>query len=161
MVGILTMAHGLPVTGCSQGADTLTHAQGFSKFHKHISSLILLLDLFRCRASRDFLATVDRISSAIFIGRFMLDVNTGAEIKLTSPSSARMATASVEKSRRCPRPSRGLDQECLVFFCSHSNDRQVHEVPMTRRFLQRVSDFVFCQVEFSGFTPCLIVPLFL
>ena len=86
MVGILTMAHGLPVTGCSQGADTLTHAQGFSKFHKHISSLILLLDLFRCRASRDFLATVDRISSAIFIGRFMLDVNTGAEIKLTSPS---------------------------------------------------------------------------
>ena len=115
MVGILTMAHGLPVTGCSQGADTLTHAQGFSKFHKHISSLILLPDLSRCRASRDFLATVDRISSAIFIGRFMLDVNTGAEIKLTSPSSARMATASVEKSRRCPRPSRGLDQECLVF----------------------------------------------
>ena len=86
MVGILTMAHGLPVTGCSQGADTLTHAQGFSKFHKHISSLILLPDLFRCRACRDFLATVDRISSAIFIGRFMLDVNTGAEIKLTSPS---------------------------------------------------------------------------
>ena len=34
MVGILTMAHGLPVTGCSQGADTLTHAQGFSEFHK-------------------------------------------------------------------------------------------------------------------------------
>ena len=157
MVGILTMAHGLPVTGCSQGADTLTHAQGFSKFHKHISSLILLLDLFRCRASRYFLVTVDRISSAIFIGRFMLDVNTGAEIKLTSPSSARMATASVEKSRRCPRPSRGLDQECLVFSRSHSNDRQVHEVLMTRRFLQRVDDFVFRQVEFSGFTPCLIV----
>ena len=150
MVGILTMAHGLPVTGCSQGADTLTHAQGFSKFHKHISSLILLLDLFRCRASRDFLATVDRISSAIFIGRFMLDVNTGAEIKLTSPSSARMATASVEKSRRCPRPSRGLDQECLVFSFTFQRSASARSTDDSQIF-------VFCQVEFSGFTPCLIV----
>ena len=108
MVGILTMAHGLPVTGCSQGADTLTHAQGFSKFHKHISSLILLPDLFRCRTSRDFLATVDRISSAIFIGRFMLDVNTGAEIKLTSPSSLRMVTVTVEKNRSLARSIRAL-----------------------------------------------------